>query len=76
MKEQIKLTLNDIDDVPKTFNAIASVIESIVLYYVTQKKEQELRAFILGLAVYAGSLMQMFGYTEEDDKDYGDSNPI
>jgi hypothetical protein len=69
MKNQINLTINNLDDTAKTFNTVATLIENILLYYATQEKEQELRAFILGLGVYSGSIMQLFGYTEEGFSD-------
>jgi hypothetical protein len=63
MKEKIKITLEDLDDIKKVLKSVQLLFQLLIDYYV-KTNIKNLKTLIYGCGVYFGKLLTVLGYDE------------
>lgn len=68
-KKSVTITITDLDDKEKVYEAIGNLFRTILTYYATKEDFKILDDFVLSIANYVGIIMKLLGFTEEDFKE-------
>lgn len=72
-KRQIRITINDLDNIEDTLNAIDLLFKNILIYWIDKKEDEKAIKFVGGGYIYFKRLLELFGInTKEVDKHYED----